>query len=430
MTTARRNHGVHKKRHGQHQKRTTHFMKVYKPFLPLLTLVVLVGLVAVPYINNRSGAASSQGTSPQSRQVLAYATDINPAGLLAATNQRRAQHGFAALAGNSQLGQAAQAKANDMATRNYWSHNTPDGVQPWVFISNAGYSYTRAGENLACGFNESGAVITGWFNSPSHRENMLGAEYKDVGFGIVNAPAYNCGDFPTSQQTIVVAMYGTPQAAANPTPHTPAAQTPAPATQRPTTQGVQQTVGDAPQSSQEVRHTVTLTTSDTDGQPVENVTVTIISESMTAKTNKDGQVVFSDVKTGSHKVSLEISGAKSEVTIDLTNQPAEYSETLAAPQLTSNQVVVDLPDESPAVTQKKVNRADLLISNFAVEIVWILTIAVLAGGGYALAKYSVAAHKFFVKGEKYILKHKYVDAAVILLLIALYLLTRNVGAIL
>jgi len=38
------------------------------------------------------------------------------------------------------LDSAAQAKANDMAARSYWSHNTPDGQTPWTFMTAAGYN--------------------------------------------------------------------------------------------------------------------------------------------------------------------------------------------------------------------------------------------------------------------------------------------------
>lgn len=400
-------------------------MKVYKPFLPLLSLVILIGVVAVPYFNGRSAYSTIAPTD--SRQVLAYATDVTSGGLLSATNQRRAQAGLAPLAANAQLSQAAQAKATDMANRNYWAHNTPDGVQPWTFIANTGYNYTRAGENLACGFNDSNAVITGWYNSPSHRDNMLGAAYKDVGFGIVNAPAYNCGDFPTSQQTIVVAMYGTPYVAPSSPAPAPSNQTPQP--QAATTRG-SQAAQEPSQEGESISHTVTLTVTNDDGAPAADVAVTFQTESKSATTGKDGRVVFTDVKTGQHTVAMEVAGAKSEIIIDLTNQPADFSKTVLAPELTSNKVIVDSSDSLPAVEQKKISRLDLLTANFAVEIIWVMALAVIAGGCYVLGKYSVAAHKFFVKGEKYIHKHKYVDAAVIALIIALYLLTRNVAAIL
>lgn len=156
------------------------------------------------------------------RDVLAYATNISPSGLLSATNSRRSANGVGTLSIQGQLNSAAQAKANDMVNRNYWSHQTPDGQQPWVFITNAGYQYLSAGENLAYGFMTSTDTVTGWMNSPSHKANLLSSNFTEVGFGIADSPDY-IGSGP---QTVVVAMYARPQAAAPAPSPTPPAQQP------------------------------------------------------------------------------------------------------------------------------------------------------------------------------------------------------------
>jgi uncharacterized protein YkwD len=218
----------HRKRHGEHQKRTGHFLKVYTPYLPVITFIVLSVWLLKPQI--------SPHKPTQNQEVLAYATDIANNTLLTATNQKRNAAGVGSLASNGKLTNAAQTKANDMATRNYWSHNTPEGTPPWTFISNAGYSYSVAGENLAYGFritntntstNEIG-VIDGWMASPTHKENLLNGKFTEVGFGIANAASYQ----GLSQQTIVVAMYAAPLAVAptitqpkQTTPTTPATTT-------------------------------------------------------------------------------------------------------------------------------------------------------------------------------------------------------------
>ncbi len=434
MPGSTRNHSAHRKRHGHHQKRTTHFLKVYKPFLPLLLLVVItLGFVSTSTLRigqKSSGTVSSNNTPVNTEQVLSYATNIDPGGLLAATNQRRSAAGLGGLSNNGKLAQAAQAKANDMAARNYWAHNTPDGSPPWVFINNAGYSYNRAGENLACGFNDSTAVITGWYNSPSHRDNLLG-DYQDVGFGIANAAGYNCGDFPATEQTIVVAMYGTPY---SPPASQPQAQTPAPSgggpvATRPAVNS-QATGSAAPTAESSQKHTVTLTITDKNNKASANTKVTLHSDPQTAITNKQGQVTFKDVETGKHTVIVEISGAKSETPIDLTGQAADFKMTIVKPELSSNQTTRDSSVIYSPAKPKKVSRIDLLINNFSLELTWLLVLLVLGGGSYVLVKHSIAAHKFFVKGERYMHKHKLVDIAVILLIIALYILTRNVGVIL
>jgi uncharacterized protein YkwD len=180
------------KRHGKHQTHTKHFVKVYYPYLPLL-IIVGVGILFNSYWQPRSRSG-----------VLPYATSMSIGALLAQTNVDRANNGVAGLALNPQLNQAAQAKANDMATRNYWSHNTPDGQAPWVFIDNAGYKYQKAGENLAYGFMTSDDAVAGWMNSPPHRENLLDSSFLDVGFGFANSENYQS----SGPETIVVAMYG------------------------------------------------------------------------------------------------------------------------------------------------------------------------------------------------------------------------------
>jgi hypothetical protein len=138
--------------------------------------------------------------------VLSYATSVSAVTLLQETNTQRTQQNIGALALNNKLSQAAQDKANDMAVRNYWSHVTPEGAQPWQFISAVGYEYTLAGENLAYGFATSSDTVAGWMNSSAHRDNLLKSGYKEVGFGIANVPNYQ----DAGEQTIVVAMYATP----------------------------------------------------------------------------------------------------------------------------------------------------------------------------------------------------------------------------
>ncbi len=186
--------------HTRHDKpghrRAKHFLKVYAPYIPL---VLIVGFGFFVSFNAHYKPLGNH-------QVLSYAVNTSSDGLLQATNQQRASRNLGALTINAQLTSAAQAKAGDMAARNYWSHNTPDGKEPWVFIQQAGYNYSKAAENLAYGFTSNADTITGWMNSQKHRDNLLDADLREVGFGIVNAPSFQ----NEGPQTIVVALYGTP----------------------------------------------------------------------------------------------------------------------------------------------------------------------------------------------------------------------------
>lgn len=202
----RRPSAEHRKRSGHHHRHSHDYLKAYWPYLPLVLI-----LSASFLVNNLLGHVN--------RDVLGYATDMSIQSLADDTNQQRAGNGLGSLAINAALNQAAQAKANDMAARDYWSHNTPDGQTPWTFMTAAGYNYQTAGENLAYGFATAADTLTGWMNSPGHRANILNTSYREFGFGIINIPNYQ----GTGPETLVVAMYGSQPGASV------AASTPAPA---------------------------------------------------------------------------------------------------------------------------------------------------------------------------------------------------------
>lgn len=134
--------------------------------------------------------------------VLGYATDITVEKLYQLTNQRRLENNLPQLHYSETLAKAAYLKAQDMFTKNYWSHYAPDGTTPWNFIIKAGYKYQYAGENLAKNFLFSQNVVDAWMESPTHRENILRKEYSDIGFAVVN------GVLNGEETTLVVQMFG------------------------------------------------------------------------------------------------------------------------------------------------------------------------------------------------------------------------------
>lgn len=136
--------------------------------------------------------------------VLAFSSDVSNTGLLAATNLARGEASKSPLLLSASLSKSAQAKAEDMVKNDYWSHESPDGTQPWRFFESAGYEYIRAGENLAYGFDSSSSTIKAWMQSPSHRQNVLG-EYSEVGFGMASGNHYQGGRY-----TVIVAHYAVP----------------------------------------------------------------------------------------------------------------------------------------------------------------------------------------------------------------------------
>lgn len=137
-----------------------------------------------------------------SPSVLGYASNINVSDLLNETNARRSAAGVGPLSINGELTNAAAGKASDMFANQYWAHTSPQGKEPWAFITGAGYNYVFAGENLARDFGDSRSVVDAWMNSPSHRENLLNSRFQDVGFAVLN------GKYGDSETTLVVQEFG------------------------------------------------------------------------------------------------------------------------------------------------------------------------------------------------------------------------------
>jgi uncharacterized protein YkwD len=106
-------------------------------------------------------------------------------------NAARAKAGCAPLRTNAQLTKAARGHSADMAKRNYFAHNTPGGVTPWIRIAQAGYPMATEAENIAAGQKTADAVVKAWLNSPGHRRNILNCGLRSVGTGLATGGSYH-----------------------------------------------------------------------------------------------------------------------------------------------------------------------------------------------------------------------------------------------
>jgi hypothetical protein len=167
---------------------------------------------------------------------------VLPSVLSELTNKQRETMNLPDLTISPILNEAAQEKADDMAQNGYFAHTSPDGKTPWYWLAQVGYNYSYAGENLAVNFTDSQAVTDAWMNSPTHRANILKANYTQVGTGVAegmyqgNETIFVAQDFalPAIAQasvgqsdaaTSLVANSGTTPAAHNATPEILGAET-------------------------------------------------------------------------------------------------------------------------------------------------------------------------------------------------------------
>lgn len=120
-------------------------------------------------------AACFGGNRPSTPDAGSFGADLNTF---------RGLEGSSALRTHPRLQQAAQAHADDMIRRGYFSHRSvggPNGETLAQRLAAAGCRPRASAENLAQGqASETGAFAT-WRGSPNHRANMLGKEYQLYG---------------------------------------------------------------------------------------------------------------------------------------------------------------------------------------------------------------------------------------------------------
>lgn len=125
-----------------------------------------------------SGARPDRQTSERAKQAV-----------LCLLNAERARHGLGHLVRDTSLDLASQRHSDDMAARNFFEHDTPEGIGASSRMAGAGYPayHTTTAENLYWGEDEKSTPVSAhrsWMRSPGHRENVLLPELRVVGIGI------------------------------------------------------------------------------------------------------------------------------------------------------------------------------------------------------------------------------------------------------
>jgi uncharacterized protein YkwD len=82
------------------------------------------------------------------------------------------------------LNNAAYLHATDMAGNDYFDHVSRDGTRFDERITAAGYDWRAAGENIAAGQRNAGAVVADWMASPGHCRNIMNPAFEDLGVGV------------------------------------------------------------------------------------------------------------------------------------------------------------------------------------------------------------------------------------------------------
>lgn len=101
------------------------------------------------------------------------------------TNNLRQVISLPALIESQKLNQAAWQKVEDMALSQYFAHVSPIGLGLKNWLEKIDYKYSIAGENLAVGFSKAEDVVAAWKASPTHYDNIVENNFKEIGVAMV-----------------------------------------------------------------------------------------------------------------------------------------------------------------------------------------------------------------------------------------------------
>lgn len=108
----------------------------------------------------------------------------NDASFATQLNMYRVSVGETVVEFDERLSNAAQAHAQDMVDRNYFDHESPEGLNVDDRMIAAGYNPSAFGENIAGRQTTEAEVLQSWIDSPSHKEILEGSSFEDFGLGL------------------------------------------------------------------------------------------------------------------------------------------------------------------------------------------------------------------------------------------------------
>jgi len=132
-----------------------------------------------------SGEPSTEQTEDDTPSAGETAAADLESEVVALTDQIRADQGCAAtLDVDERLTEASRVHSADMAERDYFDHETPEGDGPADRAGDAGYD-AWGGENIAVGYATAREVVDAWMRSKGHRANIVNCGYVAIGVGAV-----------------------------------------------------------------------------------------------------------------------------------------------------------------------------------------------------------------------------------------------------
>lgn len=135
-----------------------------------------------------------EGTCGPAETALALDQQTAVVTMLCFTNYARAQSSLPPLQLNATLSAAGASKVAADVSCGLFSHEPCGRPFDSVFASYlAGAANYEIGENIAWGsgsYATARSIMDAWLHSSGHRQNILGADYKDVGIGYLGGQTF------------------------------------------------------------------------------------------------------------------------------------------------------------------------------------------------------------------------------------------------
>jgi uncharacterized protein YkwD len=136
-----------------------------------------------------SGSRATCGLADFEFEALARLNAYRAAG--AQCGDRGAFAAAPLLTWNAPLSLASLAHSDDMVLHNFFAHTGSDSSSAGQRAGDAGYLWSRWGENIAAGQNSVQDVVAAWMSSPGHCANIMNAGFRDIGLACVNGGSGN-----------------------------------------------------------------------------------------------------------------------------------------------------------------------------------------------------------------------------------------------
>lgn len=149
---------------------------VTKPAQPAPAPVVTKPAAPAPVVTQPKPQAPTSNTVSSSN--LNYEQKV-----VELVNIERQKNGLAPLKMDSAISNVARTKSKDMATNNYFAHQSPTYGSAGNMLTQFGINWSAWGENIAYGQRTPEAVVTAWMNSSGHRANILNTTFTKIGVG-------------------------------------------------------------------------------------------------------------------------------------------------------------------------------------------------------------------------------------------------------